>query len=154
MDNEILITQAEAAQILGRSVSTVSRCLRDGKLHYADERRRLLLREGLEDRFRAAVRPRVDVPQVKRANREHVPGSANVEHVPHSANVEHAPHLDHQPEPIAEDYWGRLLQKLTYVMDGAPFYWSREPNAHQLMLFTKTLDELRSQLELEGLSPP
>ena len=154
MDNEILITQAEAAQILGRSVSTVSRCLRDGKLHYADERRRLLLREGLEDRFRAAVRPRVDVPQVKSANREHVPGSANVEHVPHSANVEHAPHLDHQPEPIAEDYWGRLLQKLTYVMDGAPFYWSREPNAHQLMLFTKTLDELRSQLELEGLSPP
>ena len=58
-----------------------------------------------------------------------------------------------EPEPIAEDYWGRLLQKLTYVLDGAPFYWSREPNAHQLMLFTKTLDELRSQVELEGLEP-
>ena len=67
MDNEILITQAEAAQILGRSVSTVSRCIRDGKLHYADERRRLLLRQGLEDRFRAATRPRVDVPQLKGA---------------------------------------------------------------------------------------
>ena len=37
-------------------------------------------------------------------------------------------------------------------MDGAPFYWHREPNAHQLMLFTKPLDELRSQVELEGLS--
>ena len=139
MDNEILITQAEAAQILGRSVSTVSRCLRDGKLHYADERRRLLLREGLEDRFRAATRPRVDVPQVKSAKAGDV------------SQAEH--HATHQPEPIAQDYWNRLLQKLTYVMDGAPFYWSREPNAHQLMLFTKTLDEMRSQLELEGLSP-
>ena len=139
MDNEILITQAEAAQILGRSVSTVSRCLRSGKLHYADESRRLLLRQGLEDRFRAATRPRVDVPQVKRAN----PAGSRCE-----------PHVEtHQPEPIAQDYWGRLFQKLTYVMDGAPFYWSREPNPHQLMLFTKTLDELRSQLELEGLEP-
>ena len=139
MDNEILITQAEAAQILGRSVSTVSRCLRSGKLQYADERRRLLLRQGLEDRFRAATRPRVDVPQVKSAKAGDV------------SQAEH--HATHQPEPIAEDYWGRLLQKLTYVMDGAPFYWSREPNAHQLMLFTKTLDELRSQVELEGLEP-
>ena len=138
MDNEILITQAEAAQILGRSVSTVSRCLRDGKLHYADERRRLLLRQGLEDRFRAATRPRADVPQVKSAN----PAESS----------DQRSHETHQPEPIAEDYWSRLLQKLTYVMDGAPFYWSREPNAHQLMLFTKTLDELRSQVELEGLS--
>ena len=140
MDNEILITQAEAAQILGRSVSTVSRCLRDGKLHYADERRRLLLRQGLEDRFRAATRPRVDVPQVKSAK-----AGGNVTEIAHDTT--------YQPEPIAEDYWGRLLQKLTYVMDGAPFYWSREPNAHQLMLFTKTLDELRSQVELEGLEP-
>ena len=139
MDNEILITQAEAAQILGRSVSTVSRCLRDGKLHYADESSRLLLRQGLEDRFRAATRPRVDVPQVKSAKSDDVRASAH--------------HATHQPEPIAEDYWGRLLQKLTYVLDGAPFYWSREPNAHQLMLFTKTLDELRSQVELEGLEP-
>ena len=138
MDNEILITQAEAAQILGRSVSTVSRCLRDGKLHYADERRRLLLREGIEDRFRAAVRPRVDVPQVKSAK-----AGGNVDQLIHDTT--------YQPEPIAQDYWGRLFQKLTFVMDGAPFYWSREPNAHQLMLFTKTLDELRAQVELEGL---
>ena len=138
MDNEILITQAEAAQILGRSVSTVSRCIRDGKLHYADERKRLLLRQGLEDRFRAATRPRADVPQVKSAK--------VVTHVPVVGTT-------NQPEPIAEDYWGRLFQKLNYVMDGAPFYWSREPNAHQLMLFTKTLDELRSQVELEGLEP-
>ena len=143
MDNEILITQAEAAQILGRSVSTVSRCIRDGKLHYADERRRLLLRQGLEDRFRAATRPRVDVPQVK---------SANVEHAPHLVNVQHVEHLDHQPEPIATDYWARLNQKLTVVMAGSPVYWQREPNPHQLMLFCRTIDELRSQCEMEGLS--
>ena len=140
MDNEILITQAEAAQILGRSVSTVSRCIRDGKLHYADERKRLLLRQGLEDRFRAATRPRADVPQVKSAK-----AGGNVAEIAHDST--------YQPEPIAEDYWSRLLQKLTYVLDGAPFYWSRQPNAHQLMLFTKTLDELRSQVELEGLEP-
>ena len=140
MDNEILITQAEAAQILGRSVSTVSRCLRDGKLHYADERRRLLLRQGLEDRFRAAVRPRVDVPQVKSAK-----AGGNALQKQHDTT--------YQPEPIAEDYWGRLLQKLTYVMDGAPLYWKQEPCPHQLMLFTKTLDELRQQVELEGLRP-
>ena len=139
MDNEILITQAEAAQILGRSVSTVSRCLRSGKLQYADERRRLLLRQGLEDRFRAATRPRVDVPPVKSAK------SGDIRQMANDTN--------HQPEPIAEDYWGRLLQKLLIVMDGAPVYWSREPNAHQLMLFTKTLDELRDQVELEGLEP-
>ena len=48
---------------------------------------------------------------------------------------------------------GQAFQKLTYVLDGAPVYWSREPNAHQLMLFTKTLDELRDQIELEGLEP-
>ena len=140
MDNEILITQAEAAQILGRSVSTVSRCLRDGKLHYADERKRLLLRQGLEDRFRAAVRPRVDVPQVKTAK-----AGGNALQEQHDTT--------YQPEPIAEDYWGRLLQKLLIVMDGAPVYWHRAPSSHQLMLFTKTLDELRSQLELEGLEP-
>ena len=139
MDNEILITQAEAAQILGRSVSTVSRCIRDGKLHYADERRRLLLREGLEDRFRASTRPRADVPLVKSAK-----AGGNALQEQHDTT--------YQPEPIAEDYWGRLLQKLLIVMDGAPVYWSREPCPHQLMLFTKTLDELRTQVELEGLS--
>ena len=58
-----------------------------------------------------------------------------------------------EPEPIAEDYWGRLLQKLLIVMDGAPVYWSREPNAHQLMLFCRTIDELRQQCELKGFKP-
>ena len=132
-----LVTQKEAAVILNRSVSAVSRAIKDGRLEYADPKNRLLHRPGLEMRFARKTRPRIDKPQRK---------SAKV--------VNHGPVVGTtQPEPIAQDYWGRLFQKLTYVMDGAPFYWSREPNAHQLMLFTKTLDELRSQVELEGLEP-
>ena len=139
MDNEILITQAEAAQILGRSVSTVSRCIRDGKLHYADERKRLLLRQGLEDRFRAAVRPRVDVPQVKSAN----PAGSRGEH----------PVETLQPEPIATDYWSRLDQKPEFSLGAGPVYWQQPSDPQRLRLFCRTLDELRSQVELEGLEP-
>ena len=134
-----LVTQKEAAVILNRSVSAVSGAVRDGRLEYADPKNRLLHRPGLEMRFARKTRPRIDKPQVKSAN-------------PAGTKWRPATLKSPEPEPIAEDYWGRLFQKLTYVMDGAPFYWSREPNAHQLMLFTKTLDELRSQVELEGLS--
>lgn len=140
MDDKILITQAEAAQILGRSVSTVSRCLRDGKLQYADERRRLLLRQGLEDRFRAATRPRIDAPQRK----------AQME-VTHHDLVPDAVGLE--GPPISTDYWQRLTDKLTCVMDGAPAYWSEAPDPRRLRLFCRALDELRSQVEAEGLSP-
>ena len=58
-----------------------------------------------------------------------------------------------QPEPIATTYWERLDQKLQWVLEGGPVYWQREPNPHQLMLFCRTIDELRSQVELEGLEP-
>ena len=130
--------------ILNRSVSAVSRAIKNGRLEYADSRRRLLHRPGLEVRFRQTTRPRIDAPQRKSAKREHVPVLVN---------VQHAGHLHHQPEPIATDYWERLSDKLKFVLDGAQVYWSREPNSHQLMLFTKTLDELRSQVEAEGLKP-
>ena len=43
-----LITQKEAAAILNRSVSVVSRAIRDGRLDYIDSERRLLHRPGLE----------------------------------------------------------------------------------------------------------
>ena len=58
-----------------------------------------------------------------------------------------------QPEPIATTYWERLDQKLQWVLEGGPVYWHREPNPHQLMLFCRTIDELRQQCEMEGLSP-
>ena len=133
-----LVTQKEAAVILNRSVSALSRAIKDGRLEYADSKNRLLHRPGLEMRFARKTRPRIDKPQVKSAK---------------SGDIRQMANGTTQPEPIAEDYWGRLLPKLLIVMDGAPVYWSQEPNAHQLMLFCRTIDELRQQCELEGLSP-
>ena len=128
-----LVTQKEAAAILNRSVSAVSRAIKDGRLEYADPKNRLLHRPGLEMRFRRKTRPRVDRPQRK---------------------TQSAP-MRHRCEspPIATTYWERLDQKLQWVLEGGPVYWHREPNPHQLMLFCRTIDELRSQCELEGLRP-
>ena len=62
-----LITCQQAAEILGRSPSTISRALDQGRLKYADPTRKLLLRQGLELRFANATRPKADCPQkVKR----------------------------------------------------------------------------------------
>ena len=128
-----LVTQKEAAVILNRSVSAVSRALKDGRLEYADPKNRLLHRPGLEMRFARKTRPRIDKPQRK---------------------TQSAP-MRHRCEspPIATTYWERLDQKLQWVLEGGPVYWHREPNPHQLMLFCRTIDELRSQVELEGLEP-
>lgn len=62
-----LISVAEAAEILGRSKSTVYAALNSSppRLHYHDVRRRLLLREGLETRFARSTRPRIDKPQAQ-----------------------------------------------------------------------------------------
>jgi len=128
-----LITQKEAAAILNRSVSAVSRALRDGRLTYADPERRLLHRPGLEQLFARKTRPRVDRPQRK-------------------TQMKPGPHR-FEAQPISTDYWQRLQDKLSVVLDGAPFYWQREPNPAQLRLFCRTLDELRSQVEAEGLEP-
>ena len=135
-----LVTCQQAARILGRSPSTISRALAQGRLKYADPTRNLLLRKGLAQRFANATRRKADAPQI--AQRDD--GAAE-----RLALIPEPP----SPPDIETSYWPRLLQKLTYVMDGAPVYWSRELNAHQLMLFTKTLDELRDQVELEGLEP-
>ena len=133
-----LVTQKEAAVILNRSVSAVSRAIKDGRLQYADPKNRLLHRPGLEMRFARKTRPRIDKPQRKSAK---------------AGDVLPEQHDTAQPEPIATTYWERLDQKLQWVLEGGPVYWHREPNPHQLMLFCRTLDELRSQVELEGLKP-
>ena len=134
-----LVTQKEAAAILNRSVSAVSRAIKDGRLEYADSKNRLLHRPGLEMRFARKTRPRVDVPQVKSAKAGDV------------SQTEH--HATHQPEPIATTYWERLDQKLQWVLDGGSAYWQEPPNPQRLRLFVRSLDELRSQVELEGLTP-
>ena len=128
-----LITQKEAAVILNRSISAVSRAIKDGRLTYADPERRLLHRPGLEVKFRQTTRPRIDAPQRK----------AQMKPRP--------PRLEAQP--IATDYWQRLTDKLSFVLDGAPFYWAREPNPAQLRLFCRTIAELEDQCRAEGLEP-
>ena len=64
---------------------------------------------------------------------------------------------EHQPgvesQPIATTYWERLDQKLQWVLEGGPAYWQEPPNPQRLRLFVRSLDELRSQVELEGLTP-
>ena len=132
-----LVTQKEAAVILNRSVSAVSRAIKDGRLEYADPKNRLLHRPGLEMRFARKTRPRIDKPQRKTQIAAGPKGGFGPT----------------APEPIATTYWERLDQKLQWVLDGGPLYWHREPNPHQLMLFCRTLDELRSQCDMEGLKP-
>ena len=52
-----LITCHQAARILGRSPSTISRALAQGRLKYADSTRKLLVRQGLG----AALRERHEI---------------------------------------------------------------------------------------------
>ena len=135
-----LITCQQAAAILGRSPSTISRALAQGRLAYGDTKRKLLVRHGLEQRFANATRPKADCPQkVKRDDK----AAERVALIPEPPS----------PPEIATDYWSRLDQKLQWVLEGGPVYWHREPNPHQLMLFCRALDELRSQVEMEGLEP-
>ena len=58
-----------------------------------------------------------------------------------------------QPEPIATTYWERLDQKLQWVLEGGPVYWQQPSDPQRLRLFCRTLEELRSQCEMEGLKP-
>ena len=92
-----LVTQKEAAAILNRSVSAVSRAIKDGRLEYADPKNRLLHRPGLEMRFARKTRPRIDKPKRKSAK---------------AGDVAEIGHVTTQPPPIATTYWERLDQKL------------------------------------------
>ena len=59
-----LVTVKEAAAILQRSPSAVYQALKASppRLHYADPLRRLIAREGLEQRWARSTRARVDCP--------------------------------------------------------------------------------------------
>ena len=135
-----LVTCQQAARILGRSPSTISRALAQGRLKYADPARKLLLRQGLAQRFANATRRKADAPQI--AQRDD--GAAE-----RLALIAEPP----SPPEIATDYWSRLDQKLQWVLEGAPAYWSQAPDPQRLRLFCRTLDELRGQVEAEGLEP-
>ncbi len=60
-----LISVREAAAILQRSPSAVYQALKSSppRLHYADPLRRLIARDGLEQRWARSTRPRVDYKQ-------------------------------------------------------------------------------------------
>ena len=107
-----LITCQQAAVILGRSPSTISRALAQGRLKYADPTQKLLLRQGLELRFANATRPKADCPQKVKRDDEAAERLALIPDPP-------------SPPDIETSYWPRLLQKLTFVMEGAPVYWHR-----------------------------
>ena len=128
-----LISQKEAAVLLNRSVSAVSRAIKDGRLEYADPKNRLLHRPGLEMRFARKTRPRIDKPQRK---------------------TQSTP-MRHRSEspPIATTYWKRLNQKLEFSLGAGPVYWQQPSDPQRLRLFCRALDELRSQVEAEGFEP-
>ena len=128
-----LISCQQAAAILGPSPSTISRALTQGRLSYGDTKRKLIYRPGLEQRFANSTRRKADAPQV--------------------AIREERVSLSPEPEPISQDYWERLAEKLSFVLEGAPAYWAMEPDAHHLKVFCRKLDELRQQCEMEGLEP-
>ena len=134
-----LVSQKQAAVILNRSVSAVSRAICDGRLEYADPKNRLLHRPGLEMRFARKTRPRIDKPQRKAQMKPMMPPRLHP--------------TGEQPAPIARTYWERLDSKLQWVLEGAPAYWAEPSNPQRLKLFVRTIDELRSQVEMEGFIP-
>ena len=129
-----LVTARQAAEILGRSPSTICRALASGKLEYADPEKKLLNRTGLEIRFANRTRPKADAPRVAKA----VEGVALLPEPP-------------SPPAIATTYWERAAQKLAFVLQGQEAYWAAEPDANRLRVFCRCIDEIRQQCADEGL---
>ena len=113
MPTKDLITQKEAAAILNRSVSAVSRAIKNGRLEYADPERRLIHRPGLEQRFARSTRPRADKPLTRRLevmdepSRQESPLDEDCEEIARVANT----NLDCKlwaPPPWTSQQWGVL----------------------------------------------
>ena len=102
-ENRKLITVAEAAEILNRSKSTIYAALNASppRLHYHDVRKRLLLREGLEERFNRSTRPRADKPRPQ----------ASPAPVPQ--------------KPIQMDRWAEIAEVANSLID--PALWTEPP---------------------------
>ena len=128
-----LITAKQAARLLGRSQSAISRALKDGRLEYIDPVKRLLFRPGLEVRFARRTRQKIDCSYAP------VRGDA--------AELPEPPQLP----PVALTFWERAAQKLAVVLDGAPAYWAEAPDGERLKLFCQSLDLIKQQCAEEGL---
>ena len=107
-----LITCQQAARILGRSPSTISRALKQGRLKYGDTKRKLLVRQGLEQRFANATRRKADAPQKAQRDDKAAERLALIPEPP-------------SPPEIATTYWERLNQKLEFSLGAGPVYWSQ-----------------------------
>ena len=62
MDESFLVTHSEAARILGRSVTTIGRAVKQGRLQYVDPTNLLFDGRTLADDFSRCTRPRIDRP--------------------------------------------------------------------------------------------
>jgi len=100
-ENKNLVSVAQAAEILGRSKSAIYAALNSSppRLHYHDVRRRLLLRDGLEERFNRSTRPRVDCPRPSVA-------------VP-------------KQQPVQEDQWELIAEHANELIDAS--LWTEPP---------------------------
>ena len=58
-----------------------------------------------------------------------------------------------QPEPIVTTYWERVIQKLEFSFRTRPVCRQKPSDPPLLPLFCRTLDQLRSQVEMEGMEP-
>ena len=140
MREQDLINQKQAAAILGRSVSAISRAVKAGRLEYLDPKRRLFSRPGLEVRYPNHTRRRVDQPMVKT---QKAPGGSNERPSdPPGAAPERT---------IPETYWERVADKLDFVLQGCSKYWPVY-DAERLRVFARALDEVRDQCRAEGLT--
>ena len=123
MPTNVLITQIEAAAILNRSVSSVSRAIKNGRLEYADPERRLIHRPGLEQRFARSTRPRADKPLARRLevmdepSRQESPLDEDWEEIARVANS----YLDCKcwgPPPWTSQQWGVLAGVIDMACSG------------------------------------
>ena len=58
-----------------------------------------------------------------------------------------------QPEPIVTTYWERVNQKLEFSFGARPVCCQKPSDPPLLPLFCRTLDQLRRQVEMEGMEP-
>ncbi len=128
-----LITCQQTAAILGQSTSTISPAQAQGRLPYGETKRKLIYRPGLEQGFANSTRRKADAPHVGVREKQIA--------------------LSPEPQLFATYYWQRLADKLSFVLEVAHAYWSKAPDAHHLRQSDRTLDDLRSQVVIEGLEP-
>ena len=111
-----LITIAEAAAILGRDPSTISRAISAGRLSFAPGTRKLE-REGIEQRYAARTRPRIDRP------------------------LSRGPQISHE----GVEWWDACAAKLNGYLDPAYGLWPHLTGA-QLAVYVGCLEMAAEEL--------